>query len=355
MQSTEPASPASPDSREDGDGAAARGRSGTVRTAVVGLGYFGKFHARHYALNTRADLVAVCDADAGRADEIAAEYGAEPLSDYRDLVGRVDAVSIAVPTSMHFLVADDLLRAGLNVLVEKPITQTVEEADRLVALAEARGLVLQVGHIERFSAAFRAMEDKVDRPLFIESRRISPWKPRATDVDVVLDLMIHDIDLVLGLVGAPVEAVQALGAPVLNASEDIANARLTFENGTVADITASRIAGKTDRQIRVFQPDSYLTCDFVDHRVTRFTRSSAADGRAAASADAISMETWEIEKEDSLANEIEEFVDCILTGRNPTVDGRVGRDALNLANMITDSMRAHRARMEAYLESHPDG
>ncbi|MEJ8574705.1 Gfo/Idh/MocA family oxidoreductase [Microbaculum marinum] len=322
-----------------------------VRTAVVGLGYFGRFHAKHHAANPGVQLVAVCDVDPRRAAEVAGEFGGAPVSDHRELLGKVDAVSVAVPTSMHFDVAREFIEAGVHVLVEKPITDDVGAADRLVALAENRGVVLQVGHIERFSAAFRALEEKVERPLFIESRRISPWKQRATDVDVVLDLMIHDIDIVLGLVAAPVETVQAVGAPVLNASEDIANARLTFANGAVADITASRIASKTERQLRLFQRDSYLVCDFVDHRVTRFTRDPGIEPGEAAThgPNAISMESWDIAREDSLGNEIAEFLDCIVTKRRPTVDGRVGRDALHVAMLITDSIRSHRARIEASL------
>lgn len=317
-----------------------------VRTAVVGLGYFGRFHAKHYAANPSAALAAVCDIDEGRAKEIAGEYGCTSVSDYRNLAGAIDAVSIAVPTSKHYEIARFFIESGIHVLVEKPITDEVATADKLVALAEERNINLQVGHIERYSAAHKAMAEKVTRPLFIESRRISPWKPRATDVDVVLDLMIHDIDIVLGLVDSPVESLQALGAPVLNASEDIANARINFVNGAVADITASRIAGKTERQIRVFQPDSYVICDFVDHRVTRFTRNGQA---ATHGPDAISMESWDIPREDSLANEIAEFIDCIVNERRPIVDGRVGREALSVATMITDSIRRHRARIEASL------
>lgn len=316
------------------------------RTAVVGLGYFGRFHAKHHAANPDCALVAVCDVEPALADAVAAEFGCAAETDHRALIGAVDGVSVTVPTSLHFEVARDFIEAGIHVLIEKPITDDVASADRLVALAEDRGVVLQVGHIERFSAAFKALSEKVTRPLFIESRRISPWKPRATDVDVVLDLMIHDIDLVLGLVGAPVDGVQAVGAPVLNDSEDIANARLTFADGTVADITASRIASGTERQIRLFQPDSYMVCDFVDHRLTRLTRNGrgATDG-----VDAIAAETWDIPREDSLANEIAEFVDCIRSGRKPTVDGRVGREALSVATRITESIRSHRARIEASL------
>jgi predicted dehydrogenase len=315
-----------------------------VRTAVVGLGYFGRFHAKHHAANGQADLIAVCDVDADLAAQVAAEYGARPVVDYHELVGAVDAVSIAVPTSQHYAVARDLLDAGLSVLIEKPITDDVASADKLVALAEARGCVLQVGHIERFSAAFKALADKVDQPLFIESRRISPAKARATDVDVVLDLMIHDIDLVLGLVGSPVESLQAAGAQVVNQSEDIANARLNFANGAVADITASRIAARTERKIRLIQSDCSLVCDFVDHRISRVARSGAA---ATDGPNANVPETWDIAREDSLGNEIAEFIDCISTGRRPTVDGRAGREALNVARMITDSIRTNRVRIDA--------
>jgi predicted dehydrogenase len=318
----------------------------TIRTAVVGLGYFGRFHAKHHAASDRADLVAVCDRDGARATAISEEFGGAPMTDHREVIGKVDAVSIAVPTSLHFEVARDFIEAGIHVLVEKPMTHDVASAARLVDLAESRGVVLQAGHIERFSAAYRALAEAVTRPVFIESRRIAPWKPRATDVDVVLDLMIHDIDIVLGLVAAPVESVQALGAPVISASEDIANARLTFANGSVADITASRIADRTERRIRVFQPDSYLICDFGEHRITRFSRTGepAAEGMKA-----IAMDTQEIAREDSLGNEIADFLDCIASRRRPTVDGRVGKQALEVAAAITESIRAHRARIEASL------
>ena len=320
--------------------------SGGLRAGVVGLGYFGKFHAKHYAAHPDVELTALVDIDQGRARALAGEYGGEALGDYRDLVGRVDVVSVAVPTSLHFEVAHALLSAGLHVLVEKPITDTVQRAEALIERAKARGLVLQVGHIERFSAVYRQLASKVTRPLYFESSRISPFKPRATDVDVVLDLMIHDIDIILGLAASEVVSVHAVGAPILNPSEDIANARIEFASSAVANVTASRVSDRTERRMRIFQPDSFLVCDFGLSRIDRFTRNGdpATQGLAA-----ISRESWDIPKEDSLFNEISEFLDCVRGGRVPTVDGRVGREALRVASMIIDNLRAHRHRIESEL------
>jgi len=317
-----------------------------LRAGVVGLGYFGKFHAKHYAAHPDAALTALVDVDEARARAAAGQYGGEPLTDYRDLIGRVDLVSVAAPTSLHFEVAHALLSAGIHVLVEKPITDTVERAQALVDCAAARGLVLQVGHIERFSAVYRELASKVTRPLYFESTRISPFRPRATDVDVVLDLMIHDIDIILGLAASKIVSIHAVGAPVLNPTEDFANARIAFASGAVANITASRIAEKTERRMRVFQPDSYLVCDYELSRIERYARigDPARDG-----ATAIATDSWDIPKEDSLFNEISEFLDCVSGGRVPTVDGRAGREALRVANLIIENLRAHRCRIEAEL------
>lgn len=317
-----------------------------LRAGVVGLGYFGRFHAKHYAAHPQAELTAVVDIHPERAAEIAREYGGEPLTDFHDLIGKVDVVSVAVPTSRHYEVASALLSRGIHALVEKPITDTIDHAEALIECAGTHNCVLQVGHIERFSAVFRELAKLVTRPLYFEAIRIAPYKPRATDVDVVLDLMIHDIDIIVGLTGAEVTSVQAVGAPVLSPTEDIANARIEFANGTVANVTASRIAGKTERRMRIFQPDSYIVCDFGDSRLTRITRTGdpARDG-----ANAISAETRDIPREDSLYNQIGEFLDCVRGRRAPTVDGMVGRDALRVASMVTDALRAHRRRVEAEL------
>ena len=317
-----------------------------LRAGVVGLGYFGKFHAKHYAAHPDAALTALVDVDEARARAAAGQYGGEPLTDYRDLIGRVDLVSVAAPTSLHFEVAHALLSAGIHVLVEKPITDTVERAQALVDCAAARGLVLQVGHIERFSAVYRELASRVTLPLYFESTRISPFRPRATDVDVVLDLMIHDIDIILGLAASKIVSIHAVGAPVLNPTEDFANARIAFASGAVANVTACRIAEKTERLMRVFQPDGYVVCDFDLSRIALYRRTGEPARQGAA---AISVESWDIPKEDSLFNEISEFLDCVRNGRVPTVDGRVGRDALRVANMITETLRANRRRIQAEL------
>lgn len=326
--------------------------SSKIRAAVIGLGYFGSFHARHYSEHPDADLVAVVDTDRDRREAAAKQFGGQGYDDFREIFGKVDVASVAVPTSRHAEVASALMNAGIHVLVEKPITDSVESAQALVDLSREKGLVLQVGHIERFSSAFRELASRVSNPLYIEANRISPFKPRATDVDVVLDLMIHDIDLILGLVGAPVMSVHAVGAPVLNRTEDIANARIEFENGAVANITASRVAGKTERRTRIFQPDAYLVCDFGNSQLVRFRRTGDPEKDGI---NAIGFESWNIPREDSLRNEISEFLDCVSNGRIPTVDGRVGREALRIASMINDSLREHQQRVQAHLAAAAKG
>jgi predicted dehydrogenase len=310
-----------------------------IRVAVVGVGYFGRFHAKHYTANPEANLVAVVDANAARAEEVAAEFGCESTQDYRSLIGRVDAVSIATATPAHFEVAKDLIEAGLHVFVEKPLTDSVETASALADLAETHGRVLQVGHVERYSAAFRALSERVERPLYIESYRIAPWRERGVEVDVILDLMIHDIDIVMGLVGSPVTNVEAVGTPILSGTTDLANARVTFESGCVANITASRVSYKTERKVRVFQPKRYVICDMGQGRLFEYQLRGdpMVEGLAA-----IASDTVDIPKEDSLANEVAQFLDCVATGRRPKVDGRAGCEAVRVAGLINASIGAHR-------------
>ncbi|ESR26556.1 putative oxidoreductase, Gfo/Idh/MocA family [Lutibaculum baratangense AMV1] len=308
---------------------------------MVGLGYFGRFHAKHHAQNPDCDLVAVCDADAGTAKRLAEEHGCEALTDHLALKGRVDAVSIAVPTTHHARVARDLMDAGIHVLIEKPVTETVAEAEELLELAAARGLVLQVGHIESFSSVFKVLRERVRAPLYLEATRVGPWRGgRATDVSVVLDLMIHDLDLVMSLVDAPVERVEGLGAPVLSGSEDMARARLTFANGAIADVTASRVAEAVDRRLRVFEDGVLHECDFAAHVLTRKSVGSEAE-------DPIAVERTEIPREDSLGNEIAEFVACVRDGTAPTVGGRRGAEALRVAQLVMEDARARLGRMSA--------
>lgn len=315
-----------------------------IRTAVVGTGYFGRFHANHYAKNPRANLVAVVDTDEARARVIAEEFGAEPASNLREIFGRVDAVSVAVPTPAHYAIAREAIEAGLHVLVEKPITDTVASANALTELAEARGIVLQVGHIERFSAAYRVLADVISNPLYFESYRIAPWKKRGVEVDVVLDLMIHDIDMIIGLVGSPVASVDAVGTPVLGRRIDLANARITFESGCVANVTASRVSYKTERRLRVFARNHYLSCNLGGRRISgyRLRGDPMVDGLAA-----IEAETYEIPEEDSLGNEIDAFLDCIVNGTKPLVDGRAGCEALRVASLINESIEEQLAKVQA--------
>ena len=309
-----------------------------IRVAVVGAGYFGRFHADHYSRNPRAKLIAVVDTSAERARAVAAEFGAEPLSDYREIIGKVDAVSVAVPTPLHYDIAHALAGAGMHILVEKPITDSVSSATALADLAEQRKLVLQVGHIERFSSAYKTLAKVIVDPLYFESYRIAPWKNRGVEVDVILDLMIHDIDMIIGLVASPVVKVDAVGTPVLGQRIDVANARLTFASGCVANVTASRVAYKTERKLRVFARNHYLSCDLGEGRIQgyRLRGDPMTEGLAA-----IAMETYEIPKEDSLGNEIEAFLDCIATGHKPLVDGRGGCDELRVAKMINESIQEH--------------
>ncbi len=309
-----------------------------IRVAVVGVGYFGRFHAKHYAAEPRANLVAVVDVDEARARAVAEEFGCEHACDVRSLSGRVDAVSIAVPTPEHFAIAKGLIEAGIHVFVEKPLSDTVENASALADLARDRKRVLQVGHVERYSAAFRALAESVTRPLYIESYRIAPWRRRGSEVDVILDLMIHDIDIVMGLVGSPVTDVQAVGTPILSGTNDLANARLVFRSGCVANITASRVSYKTERRVRVFQPNAYVVCDLAEGRMFRYQLRGdpAAEGPAA-----IASDSFDIPKEDSVANEVREFLDCVASGRRPMVDGYAGCEAVRVASIINDSIRDH--------------
>jgi len=309
-----------------------------VRVAVVGSGYFGRFHADHYSRNKRAELVAVIDTDEGRARAVAGEFGGEASSDHRTIIGRVDAASVAVPTPLHYDVASELIGAGIHVLVEKPLTDSVESGRKLADLAASRQAILQVGHIERFSSAYRTLAKIITDPLYFESYRIAPWKNRGVEVDVILDLMIHDIDMIIGLVASPVAQVDAVGTPVLGKTIDLANARITFESGCVANVTASRVSYKTERKMRVFARNQYLSCDLGEGRISgyRLRGDPMTDGLAA-----IAMEKYEIEKQDSLANEIDAFLDCITTGTQPLVDGQAGCEALRVASLINDSIAEH--------------
>ena len=306
-----------------------------IRVGVVGLGYFGAHHVRHYAAHSGADLVAVVDVDPARASEIAAANGTEPLGDYRALIGRVDAVSVTVPTSEHHAVARELVEAGIHVFVEKPITVDVASAEDLVSRAERHGAHVQVGHIERFAPAFRALRERVTAPRLIECVRRTPWSGRALDVDVVLDLMIHDIDLVLTLAGSPVASVEATGVSVATRFNDVVEARVTFENGVVATLAVSRMATAAERTLAVTEDGRRLMADLGRTELTIV--SAAADGE-------IAEERVALSRADNLAAEVDAFLTSVASGTPPPVDGRAGVDALKLAEAVLSAARSGPAR-----------
>ncbi len=304
-----------------------------IRTAVIGVGYLGRFHAQKYALLDEAELVAVCDTSEEAAGRVARELDTRALNDYRDLAPEVDAVSIVVPTQKHHEVARHFLDAGVHVLLEKPITSTLEQGRDLVALARDRGVVFQIGHLERFNPAVVALGDVLDRPRFIESHRIAPFNPRGADVNVVLDLMIHDIDIILDFVRSPVTEIRANGVPVLSSDTDVANARLQFENGCVANVTASRVSLKSERRMRIFQEDAYLTIDFQNKTLGIHRRGK---GEMFPGIPEIDSQEMEFEQGDALLAEIRAFLDSIRNGKPPVVSGEDGLRALETAFTITD-------------------
>ena len=304
-----------------------------IRTAVIGVGYLGRFHAQKYALLDEAELVAVCDAREEAAGRVANELDTRAITDYHDLAPEVDAVSIVVPTQKHHEVARHFLDAGVHVLLEKPITSTLEQARDLVALARDRGVVFQIGHLERFNPAVVALGDVLDRPRFIESHRIAPFNPRGADVNVVLDLMIHDIDIILDFVRSPVTEIRANGVPVLSSDTDVANARLQFENGCVANVTASRVSLKSERRMRIFQEDAYLTIDFQNKTLGIHKRGK---GEMFPGIPEIDSQEMEFEQGDALLAEIRAFLDSIRNGKPPVVSGEDGLRALETAFTITD-------------------
>ncbi len=306
-----------------------------IPVGVVGVGYAGKRHAEKYALSPKAKLIGVADVDADRAREIGAQFGVASMTDYRELFGRVRGVSIAVPTRLHYEVARDFLDAGIDVLVEKPMTATLEEGRRLVDLAREKRLVLQVGHLERFNPAIRALEGVIQEPKFVECHRLAPFVERGTDVDVVMDLMIHDIDVIASLVRSKVERVEAVGVAVLTNEPDIANARITFANGCVANVTASRVSVKRERKIRFFQPDAYISIDYGEKRAQIYRRPQKG-----ASWMDIRGETVEIQEADALADEIDSFLDSVKSRVDPLVSGEEGLRALEIAAMISGKLRA---------------
>lgn len=297
-----------------------------MRVAVVGAGYLGQHHARIYSELEGIELVGVVDVDSKRAEEIAGKYASRPFSDYRDIINKVDALSIVVPTTYHYDIALDCLRSGKDVIVEKPITTTVSEADELISEAERMDRILQVGHLERYNPGVMAVSEMIEKPLFFESLRVSPFLNRATDVDVTLDLMIHDIDIVLSLASSPLKNISAIGFSSVTEKIDEARAWIEFDNGAVAFFTASRIAKEKQRKLRIFQENSYIELDYQQGDIRSFSRNGA-------------HEAIKPEYRESLKEELKDFLRCVALRERPKVSGVEGRDALSVALEINSLIK----------------
>lgn len=304
-----------------------------LKVAVIGVGYLGRFHAQKYAAMPDVDLVRVVDINKGRAAEIAAEVGSTPCDSLSDIMDSLDAVSIAVPTTAHADVAVPFLEKGISVLLEKPISAKIDEAKAIIAAAKRGGALLQIGHLERFNPALLKLQDHIHHPMFIEAHRISPFKERGTDVDVIIDIMIHDIDIILSLVQSPIASVEAIGVPVLTDTVDIANARIHFESGCIANLTASRVSAEVMRKIRLFQSNSYISIDFARAAVDVFILEAEKQ---------IKHTHIAMSESDALAAEIRSFIDCIKNNSPVVVDGAAGLHALETAHTIKDSMFIHK-------------
>jgi predicted dehydrogenase len=312
-----------------------------IRAAVIGVGYLGRFHAQKYAQLDGCELVAVVDSREEVRAAVAAEVGTQGLADHRQLLGKVDAVSVVTPTPAHFEIADVFLAAGAHVLVEKPITETPQQARELIARAARERRILQVGHLERFNAAILAAEPHLHSPRFMECHRLAPYKERGTDVNVVLDLMIHDIDLVQSLAGSDIVSIDAIGSPVFSGEIDIANARIRFANGCVANTTASRVSLKTERKLRIFEDAAYISLDLQQKILTLIRKR---DGVPQPGQLPVTIEEANLEQGDALKAEIASFLDCIRNNRRPIVSGEDGLRALETAIRITEQVHANLRR-----------
>lgn len=299
-----------------------------LKVGVIGVGHLGSIHAKIYKEIPNCSLEGVCDINKTRLEEVSKSLGVPAYSDYHELLDKVNAVSVCTPTKLHYDVAKDVLSRGLHALVEKPFTPTLKEADGLIALAKKNKLILQVGHIERFNSAFSATLKLIKEPKFIECHRLSPFPNRSLDVGAVLDIMIHDIDIVLGLVNSKIKNIESVGINVLTQFEDIANARISFANGCIANLTASRISDEVMRKIRIFQENTYISLDYKDAKASVYQKSGPA----------ISKVDLPIEKEQPLQKELQSFVDCVIEHREPLVSGEVARSALLVALEIQNQI-----------------
>lgn len=299
-----------------------------LKVGVIGVGHLGSIHAKIYKEIPNCNLVAICDINNNCLNQISQNLNVTGYSDYKELFGKVDAVSIATTTKTHYQIARDFLKNNIHTLIEKPFTTDINKADSLIKIAKINNLILQVGHIERFNSAFSATKKLIKEPRFIECHRLSPFPNRSLDVGVVLDIMIHDIDIVLGLVNAKIKKIESVGVNVLTRFEDIANARITFANGCIANLTASRVSDETMRKIRIFQEDTYISLDYKDAQASVYRKSGSV----------ITKENLPIEKEQPLEKELQSFVNCVIEHKEPLVSGRVAQEALKVALEIQNQI-----------------
>ncbi|MDI6687245.1 MAG: Gfo/Idh/MocA family oxidoreductase [Desulfobacterales bacterium] len=313
-----------------------------LKVGVIGAGYLGKFHAEKYARMDNVDLVGIVDRNRSLAENVAGKHNTKAYIDHKELLGKVDAVSIVVSTPAHFAVSKDFLENDVDLLIEKPMTVTLEEADELISIAESRGLIIQVGHLERFNPAVVALRDIVKNPMFIESHRLSVYHSRGTDVSVVLDLMIHDIDIMLNFVRSDIKAIHAAGIPVISEHVDIANARLEFESGCIANVTASRISIKKERKVRLFQKDAYVSVDFADCKITVINKTGQ-DGIGLIPG--MGIKQLSFTNTDALEDELVSFVKAVKRREVPEVTGQMGRNALKIALSIMEQINITGGRL----------
>jgi predicted dehydrogenase len=311
-----------------------------IKVGVVGIGHLGNYHLQKYRMMPECTIIGVADTIEERAVKASADHHCEFFTDHHHLLGKLDAVSIAVPTQFHYAVARDFLADGTDVLLEKPLTATLEEADELIRLAERKNAVFQIGFVERFNPAIVALGKVIGKPLFIETHRLHPFFTRGTDVDVVLDLMIHDLDIILHFVNAAVESVDAVGVSVLSDNVDIANARVAFQNGCVANITASRVTGKHMQKIRFFGFEGYHSIDYGRRELVSLSTKHGNEGKME-----IGLNDVEIKQQDPLEEEIRSFIHCVKTRTTPLVSGREARASLALALQIIEKMKSGRKKI----------
>jgi len=304
----------------------------SVRVGVIGVGYLGQHHARIYSEIEGAELIAVVDIDQKKADTFAAKYGCEAYYDFRDVLNKVDVLSVVTPTTTHHDIARGCLKAGKDILIEKPITVNIKEADELIRESEKMGCIIQVGHLERYNPAVLAASEMFKEPMFIESERFSPFLGRGTDVDVTLDLMIHDIDIILSLITSPVKDIRAVGAEVLTEKIDVAKAWLEFENGCIALATVSRLSPDKVRRLKVFQKDSYISIDYQNSEIKRYFKDEKG----------MSFEITKPEEKEPLKEELRDFICCVKERRRPKVSAVEGRNALKVVLQITDIIKIQR-------------